>query len=288
LFWSGGFDVRPGVVVLTACLELKDLFFQYHDGTSALKGVSLCVEKGEKVAILGPNGAGKSTLLLHLNGIYLAQQGVVKVCGMAVTQENDHLARGKVGLVFQDPDDQVFSPTVWDDVAFGPLNQELDRPEIERCVEKALRAVGMWEFRTRAPHHLSYGQKKRVAIAGVLAMDPEIIVLDEPSAFLDPAGQFDLLEILERLHREGRTIIVATHDVDMAAEWATSIIILKDGQVLAQGGTELLVNEEVVQAAGLRFPLVSQVFQGVYADNKRALPRTVAEGKEEILKLTRG
>lgn len=273
---------------MTTCLEIRDLFFQYHDGTPALKGVSLSVEEGDKVAILGPNGAGKSTLLLHLNGIYLAQRGVVEVGGMAVTQGNEHLVRGKIGLVFQDPDDQVFSPTVWDDVAFGPLNQELDRQQIEQRVERALSAVGMWEFRARAPHHLSYGQKKRVAIAGVLAMNPDVIVLDEPSAFLDPSGQIALMEILEGLHREGKTIIIATHDVDMAAEWATSIIILKDGQVLAQGGTELLVNEKVVQAAGLRFPLVSQVFQGVYADNKQSLPRTVEEGKEEILKLTRG
>lgn len=271
---------------MTACLEIEALFFHYHDGTPALKGVSLSIGEGEKVAILGPNGAGKSTLLLHLNGIYLAQQGVVRVAGAAITQDNEHQVRGKVGLVFQDPDDQVFSSTVWDDVAFGPLNQGLERREIESRVEEALHAVGMWEFHSRAPHHLSYGQKKRVAIAGVLAMNPDVIVLDEPTAFLDPAGQIALFEILERLHGKGKTIIIATHDVDMAAEWATSIILLKDGQILAQGDTSILVSRELVQAAGLRFPLVSQVFQDSLTSNEQTLPRTVAEGKRMLRKLT--
>jgi cobalt/nickel transport system ATP-binding protein len=274
------------MVGMAALLEIEDLSFYYHDGTPALKGVSLSIGEGEKVAILGPNGAGKSTLLFHLNGIFLAQQGTVRVAGEVVTRDNEHRVREKVGLVFQDPDDQVFSPTVWDDVAFGPLNLGLERQEIERRVEEALHAVGMWEYRSRAPHHLSYGQKKRVAIAGVLAMDPDVVVLDEPTAFLDPAGQRALLKILEGLHGEGKTVIIATHDVDMAAEWATSIILLKEGRVLAQGDTCLLVNEELVQAAGLRFPLVSQVFQDFITGNKQLLPRTVAEGKKVLRKLT--
>jgi cobalt/nickel transport system ATP-binding protein len=271
---------------MAACLEIEDLCFRYHDGTEALKGVSLSIQKEEKVAILGPNGAGKSTLLLHLNGIHLPQQGVVRVGGKEINSDNERQARSKVGLVFQDPDDQVFSPTVWDDVAFGPLNMGLERAEIDKRVADALQSVRMWEFRSRAPHHLSYGQKKRVAIAGVLAMDPEIIVLDEPTAFLDPSGQEDLFEILENLHREGRTIIIATHDVDMAAMWATSIIILKDDQILAQGTTELLVREDLVKAAGLRFPLVSQVFEEAAAGLGQPLPRTVKEGKKLLFKLT--
>ena len=209
------------------------------------------------------------------------------VGGKEINPDNEHQVRSKVGLVFQDPDDQVFSPTVWDDVAFGPLNMNLERAEIEKRVADALRAVRMWEFRSRAPHHLSYGQKKRVAIAGVLAMDPEIIVLDEPTAFLDPSGQEDLFEILENLHREGRTVIIATHDVDMAAMWATSIIILKEGQILAQGTTELLVKEDLVEAAGLRFPLISQVFEEAAVSSGQPLPRTVKEGKKLLFKLTK-
>ncbi len=270
---------------MAALIEVEDLHFRYHDGTPALQGITLKIDQGEKVAILGPNGAGKSTLLLHLNGIYHAQQGVVRVAGEKITRANENWVRGKVGLVFQDPDDQVFSPTVWDDVAFGPLNQGLDRTTVEARVMEALRAVGMWDLRARAPHHLSYGQKKRVAIAGILAMNPEIIILDEPTAFLDPAGQRALLEILEKLHARGKTIIIATHDVDLAAEWATSVIFLKEGKLLAQGDTSLLVEDSLVREADLRHPIVSQVFRQVPALVIRPLPKTVAEGAHLIAQL---
>jgi len=268
-----------------ALLEVENLYFRYHDGTPALNGISLSIDRGEKVAILGPNGAGKSTLLLHFNGIYLAQQGKVRVAGEEITRDNETRLRGKVGMVFQDPDDQVFSPTVWDDVAFGPLNQGLDRKEIEERVYQALQAVGMWDLRSRAPHHLSYGQKKRVAIAGVIAMNPEVIVLDEPTAFLDPAGQESLMEILAELHQRGKTIIIATHDVDMAAEWAHKVIILKGGKILAQGDTQLLVQDNLVKEACLRFPLVSQVFQRIPSLVVRPLPRTVGEAANAITNL---
>ncbi|NPV29623.1 MAG: ATP-binding cassette domain-containing protein [Firmicutes bacterium] len=270
---------------MAALIEVEDLHFRYHDGTPALQGITLKIDQGEKVAILGPNGAGKSTLLLHLNGIYHAQQGVVRVAGEKITRANENWVRGKVGLVFQDPDDQVFSPTVWDDVAFGPLNQGLDRTTVEARVMEALRAVGMWDLRARAPHHLSYGQKKRVAIAGILAMNPEIIILDEPTAFLDPAGQRALFEILEKLHARGKTIIIATHDVDLAAEWATSVIFLKEGKLLAQGDTSLLVEDSLVREADLRHPIVSQVFRQVPALVIRPLPKTVAEGAHLIAQL---
>lgn len=268
-----------------ALLEVENLYFRYHDGTPALNGISLSINRGEKVAILGPNGAGKSTLLLHFNGIYLAQQGKVRVAGEEITRDNETRLRGKVGMVFQDPDDQVFSPTVWDDVAFGPLNQGLGRKEIEERVFQALQAVGMWDLRSRAPHHLSYGQKKRVAIAGVIAMNPEVIVLDEPTAFLDPAGQESLMEILAELHQRGKTIIVATHDVDMAAEWADKVIILKGGKILAQGDTMLLVQDTLVKEAALRFPVVSQVFQRIPSLLVRPLPRTVDEAANAIATL---
>lgn len=266
-------------------IEIEDLYFQYHDGTPALQGISLKIKQGEKVAILGPNGAGKSTLLLHLNGIYHGQRGTVRVAGQEVNRANEKWVRGKVGLVFQDPDDQVFSPTVWDDVAFGPLNQRLGKDLIEERVYKALQAVRMWELRAKAPHHLSHGQKKRVAIAGILAMDPEIIIFDEPTAFLDPLGQTALFEILDHLYQRDKTIIIATHDVDLAAEWASSVIFLKDGKLLAYGDTQLLVHPFLVQAAGLRFPLVSQVFQRVSALVVQPLPRTVDEGSDLIIHL---
>lgn len=256
-------------------IEIEDLVYRYKDKTEALRGLSLSVEAGARVALLGPNGAGKSTLLLHLNGINLAQQGKVRVLGREVNRQTEKWVRTKVGLVFQDPDDQVFSHTVWDDVAFGPNNLGLPEPEIRNRTDRALAAVKMEAYRDKAPHHLSYGQKKRVAIAGVLAMNPEVIVLDEPVAYLDPRGKDTLFAILNELHAQGATIIIATHDVDLAAEWADQVIIVKDGRTLAQGGRELLVDEAVVRAAELRFPIVAQVF--------RQIPEVLAVVKEAVV-----
>lgn len=258
-------------------IEVKDLSYVYPDGTTALRGLSLEVRAGARVALLGPNGAGKSTFLLHLNGINLPQKGSVKIFDRAINRESEREIRKKVGLVFQDPDDQVFSTSVWDDVAFGPLNMGLSGTEVEQRVEEALNIVGMWELREKAPHHLSFGQKKRVAIAGVLAMDPDIIVLDEPTAYLDPRGQEVLMLILEDLHRRGKTLIVATHDMDMAAEWADSVIIIKSGAALAQGDTELLGNTELISEASLRLPTVSRIFSHFSEYRGKNLPKTVSE-----------
>lgn len=258
-------------------IEVSDLRYTYPDGTPALQGLSLTVGQGSRVALLGPNGAGKSTLLLHLNAINIPQQGSVRILGEESTKESEYRVRRRVGLVFQDPDDQVFATSVWDDVAFGPLNMDLSKHEIEHRVADALNTVGMWELREKAPHHLSFGQKKRVAIAGVLAMDPEIIVLDEPTAYLDPKGQEILLAILEDFHKRGKTLIVATHDMDMAAEWADSVIIIKDGRTLAQGGTELLRDKELVREANLRLPTVSQIFSHFDRFETGELPKTIAE-----------
>lgn len=268
-----------------AIIEIEDIHYTYKDGTEALRGLSLYVEAGEKVALLGPNGAGKSTLLLHLNGINLPQRGKVTVMGREVNSKSERWVRSRVGLVFQDPDDQVFSSTVWEDVAFGPENMGLDRPEIDRRVTGALEAVGMLEHRHRAPYHLSYGQKKRVAIAGVLAMLPEIIVLDEPMAFLDPRGKDTLSDILNLLHGRGQTIIIATHDVDFAAEWADRVIIVKDGRTMAQGGRELLQEAGLMEKAQLRFPVVSKIFYRLPDLNIKPLPLTVAQAVDIIRKL---
>jgi len=258
-------------------IEISDLRYTYADGTMALKGISLNIKKGARVALLGPNGAGKSTLLLHLNGINLPQKGSVNVFGRQVNKKTEAVIRQEVGLVFQDPDDQVFSTSVWDDVAFGPLNMGLSRHDIEHRVADALNTVGMWELREKAPHHLSFGQKKRVAIAGVLAMDPEVIVLDEPTAYLDPGGQEVLMAILRDFHSRGKTLVVATHDMDMAAEWADSVIIIKHGSTLAQGGTELLGDISLMREANLKLPTVSQVFSYFSGFKGKALPKTVAE-----------
>ncbi|MQL53876.1 ATP-binding cassette domain-containing protein [Desulfofundulus thermobenzoicus] len=260
-----------------AVIEIEDLHYTYRDGTRALKGLSLSIPRGSRVAILGPNGAGKSTLLLHLNGLYLPQRGKVRVAGLEVNARTAREIKARVGLVFQDPDDQVFSATVAEDVAFGPVNMGLSPQEVERRVQEALAAVNMEAYRDKAPYHLSYGQKKRVAIAGVLAMGPEIIVLDEPMAYLDPLGQDTLLEILNRLHRRGTTILVATHDVDMAAAWADRVVIVQDGHTLAQGSPSLLVQEELIRQASLRFPLVTRIFRSLPELGLSTTPYTVEQ-----------
>lgn len=258
-------------------IEVEDLHFRYRDGTEALRGLSLSIRKGSRVAILGSNGAGKSTLLLHLNGIYLPACGKVRVLGREITAKTERWVKSKVGLVFQDPDDQVFSSSVWEDVSFGPLNMNLSAEEVQARVEQALRAVQMEEYQNKAPYHLSYGQKKRVAIAGVLAMEPEIIVLDEPMGYLDPRGKDNLLVILNELHRREITILIATHDVDLAAEWADQVIIMKNGRTLAEGDTSLLADEELVGAADLRFPVVVEIFRRLPELNLVPLPKTIAE-----------
>ncbi len=268
-----------------AIIEVDDIYYTYRDGTEALRGLSLSVGEGERVALLGPNGAGKSTLLLHLNGINIPSRGKVTIIGREVNRKTGRWIRSQVGMVFQDPDDQVFSSTVWEDVAFGPQNMGLDVKEIERRVAGALEAAGMSEHRHKAPCLMSYGQKKRVAIAGVLAMKPRIIVLDEPMAFLDPKGRDSLMGILNQLHSRGQTIVIATHDVDFAAEWADRVVIVKDGKTLAQGGRHLLQDIGLIEEAQLRLPVVSKIFQRLPGLNSGTLPLTVDEAVDIIRKL---
>lgn len=264
-------------------ISVDNLSYRYKDGTIALHNISLKIPGKSKIALLGPNGAGKSTLLLHFNGINRAQSGEVQVLGQVIEKGNEKWVRSKVGFVFQDPDDQIFSPTVWDDVAFGPKNLGLSGSELEARVHTSLQAVGMEAYAQKPPHNLSYGQKKRVAIAGVLAMEPEVIILDEPVAFLDPSGKEDLFNILDNLNARGTSIIVATHDVNLAAQWADELIILKQGQILAQGLPSLLTDKELIKQANLTLPIVSQIFDNLPGWDK-PLPLTVNEVREIILK----
>jgi len=270
---------------MAAVIEVIDLAFRYPDGTRALNGVSFSVPEGARVALLGPNGAGKSTLLLHLNGLNLPRQGSVKIRGREVGKKTKRWVRAEVGIVFQDPDDQIFSSTVWDDVAFGPVNMGLSGHEVDRRVQNSLRAVGMLAYREKPPYRLSYGQKKRVAIAGVLAMEPKVIVLDEPMAFLDPAGKKQVERILDNLNRNGTTIIIATHDVDLAARWADRVIILRDGRVLAEGEPGLLTEKRLVEGADLTCPLIAQVFLELPEWDASPVPFTVAQAVSEIRRL---
>ena len=236
-------------------LLIEELAFAYPDGNQALFGVNLKISKGERVALLGPNGAGKTTLVMHLNGILSTLHGKVFVAGKLVDSKDKEglkQIRSKVGIVFQDPDDQLFMPTVGQDVAFGPYNMGLRDTELDEVVTQALSMVGMLEYKDRPPHHLSFGQRRRVAVATVLAMKPEILVLDEPSSNLDPASRRELAEILRSLDI---TIIMVTHDLPYAYELCERSLILSGGIIAADGKTkDILKNEELLKKHRLELP----------------------------------
>jgi cobalt/nickel transport system ATP-binding protein len=231
---------------MTPVLDVRGLAFAYPDGHQALFGVDLHVHRGERVALLGPNGAGKTTLVLHLNGILTAGAGNVAVSGLPVTRENIPEIRRRVGIVFQDPDDQLFMGTVRQDVGFGPANLGLRGAELEARVHRALDQVGMAEYADRPPHHLSFGQRRRVAVATVLVMEPEILVLDEPSSNLDPASRRELADILRSLDV---TVLMVTHDLPYALELCPRSVVLSDGSVVADGPTYDVLTDDALMAA---------------------------------------
>ncbi len=232
-------------------LQVQDLHFSYPDGHQALRGIDLSVCEGEKVALVGPNGAGKSTLMLHLNGI-LGESSPISIAGLEVNKKNLPMIRALVGLVFQNPDDQLFSPTVFDDVAFGPLHMGLPEEEVYLRVEKALADVHMSDFGERLPHHLSMGQKKRIAIATVLAMQPHILVLDEPSAGLDPRSRRSLINFLKELPI---TMLVSTHDLRMVEDLFPRMVIMDEGKIVADDySRDLLQDDDLLEAHGLESP----------------------------------
>ncbi|MFG2620541.1 energy-coupling factor ABC transporter ATP-binding protein [Streptomyces sp. NPDC048507] len=233
-------------------LEVSGVAYAYPDGHQALFGVDLTVGAGERVALLGPNGAGKTTLVLHLNGILGGGVGTVTVAGLPVAKRNLAEIRRRVGIVFQDPDDQLFMPTVREDVAFGPAAAGLRGAELEARVREALEQVGMEAFADRPPHHLSFGQRRRVAVATVLAMRPEILVLDEPSSNLDPASRRELADILRSLEV---TVLMVTHDLPYALELCPRAVILSEGVIAADGPTrDLLCDEALMGAHRLELP----------------------------------
>jgi cobalt/nickel transport system ATP-binding protein len=242
----------PEQASVPASLEVAGLAFAYPDGHQALFGVDLRIERGERVALLGPNGAGKTTLVLHLNGILTAGAGSVTVAGLPVRKDSLLEIRRRVGIVFQDPDDQLFMPTVRDDVAFGPANLGLSGSELDDRVHDALSQVGMAHVADRPPHHLSFGQRRRVAVATVLAMGPEILVLDEPSSNLDPASRRELAQVLVGLDI---TLLMVTHDLPYALELCPRSVVLSDGVIVADGATpDLLSDPDLLRRNRLELP----------------------------------
>lgn len=233
-------------------IDVKNLNYSYPDGTQALKDISLEVFEGETLGVIGPNGAGKSTFLLHLNGI-LKGKGHIRVLDMDLNDKNLKKIRSKVGMVFQDPDNQLFMPTVFEDVAYGPLNMDMKKDEVEEAVVNALKKVDMLYAMKRISHHLSFGEKKRISIATVLSMNPDILVLDEPSSNLDPRHRRDLINFIKSLEI---TKIIATHDLDMVLDLCSRVVLFNRGTVVADGDVmKILNNKELLELHDLETPL---------------------------------
>lgn len=274
-------------------LEARNITFSYDDGTEALNNVNLKVDKGDIVALLGKNGAGKSTLFLHFNGILRPDKGEILIDEEKLKYDKKSLIkfRQKVGLVFQNPDDQIFAPSVEEDVAFGPLNLKLPMEEVQKRVHEALERVGMVGFEKKAPHHLSGGQKKRVAIAGILAMKPEIMVFDEPTAGLDPKGASKIINLLKELNEQGITIIISTHDVDLVPQYANKVYVLHEGEIIGEGtAKDIFSNKELINKANLELPIIANFFKKIESESEDMsfngdYPLTIEEGYEIFLKL---
>jgi cobalt/nickel transport system ATP-binding protein len=267
-------------------LELKDVSFRYPDGSVGLDGCTISIPRGKRIALLGANGAGKTTLFLHLNGILRPRGGVVLFNGAALdySRQGLHNLRSRIGLVFQNPDSQLFSASVREDVSFGPLNLGLDNETVRSRVEEALNAVGMTACSDKPVHNLSYGQKKRVCIAGVLAMRPEVLILDEPMAGLDFAMQVELSRILDQLHAEGMTIIIATHDMDFACQWADAItVMVKGGCAASWDITSMPENLDLLAAYGLGVPKVAEIHQRLVARGVLTESITQSRSYNELL-----
>jgi cobalt/nickel transport system ATP-binding protein len=264
-------------------LEARDIRYRYPRGMDAVRGISFHMRKGEKIALVGPNGAGKSTLMLMFNGMIRPDSGVILFDNEPVGYDRESLRRlrKRVGFVLQNPDRQIIAPTVYQDVAFGPVNLGYSESKVKEAVTGALRYVGLEGFERRPPHLLSGGEKKRVAIAGVLAMDPELLVFDEPTSGLDPSGSEDIMELLDELHHQGKTIIISTHDIELAYPWADRAILLLEGRILQEATPDVAFGRpEYVRQAHLSMPTLLDLYfelekRGYSLPEKK--PRTVLD-----------
>ncbi|MBZ9687096.1 ATP-binding cassette domain-containing protein [Clostridium estertheticum] len=271
-------------------IETVNLNFQYQDGTKALNNISLKIEKGKKISFLGVNGSGKSTLFLNFNGILKPSSGKVIYGGNEIKYNRTslHALRKNIGIVFQDPDNQLFSASVYQEVSFGPMNLKLDEGEVRNRVEVALTNTGMIGFKDKAVHFLSYGQKKRVAIADIIAMKPEVIILDEPTSSLDPVHSKQIVQILDKLNEEGMTVILSTHDVELAYAWSDYIIVMKDGEIVKEGTPyAIFSDDELIVNSYLEKPLILEIYEVLCKNGEvnRKLLNNVPRNKEELFKI---
>lgn len=270
-------------------VSVKDLQFSYPAGVNALKGVTLDINRGERVAILGPNGSGKSTLILLIAGLLMPSSGSVTVLGQETNSKDFHKLRARIGLVFQDPDDQLFTPSVIEDIEYGPKNLKLPEEEIKQRSSHVLDQMGIEHLKNRPPHRLSFGEKKKVSLATALILKPELLILDEPTANLDLVSRRGLIDLLNELNKAGTTIVVSTHDVEALPELADRIIVISHGKLLGEGETHrVLQDKQLLEASGLEAPTVVRIFEELKTQGLIGqVPITVNEGKEHLKKLYR-
>ena len=270
-------------------LSVEDLYYIYGNGKSALEGVSVDIYEGEKIAVIGSNGSGKSTFFLNINGVFTPDQGKIIYRGTMVNKKNLKELRKNIGIVFQDADNQIIASTVMAEVGFGPMNLKLPKEEVLERVEEALAYMNISDFRDRPPHYLSGGEKKRVTIADIIAMRPEIIVFDEPMAALDPLNAMMSEEVLDKLGLEGKTMLISTHDVDFAYRWAKRVLVFCKGKIIADGTPlEIFQNRSILKQANLKQPTMLEMYEllvkkHLLEDNK-AYPKSTQEFKKILEK----
>lgn len=265
-------------------LSIHDLKYAYSGQNAALKGISVDISEGERICVVGSNGAGKSTFFLNINGVLTPDAGEIRYRGRRITKSKKDLnaLRKEVGIVFQDADNQIIASTVMGEVSFGPMNLRLPREEVERRVDEALQYMNITEFKDRAPHYCSGGEKKRISIADIIAMHPEVIIFDEPTAALDPLNTVMLEEVLGRLSDTGKTLMISTHDMDFAYRWARRLLVFADGEIIADGDPQtILSNDDIRIRANLRKPMLLDVYESMLAHSllpqKESYPKSVTE-----------
>jgi len=268
-------------------VTVKDVKFSYPAGVSALHGVSFDIKQGERIALLGPNGSGKSTLILLIAGLLTPKSGEIKVFGQKTTSKDFQKFRSRIGIVFQDPDDQLFTPSVIEDIEYGPKNLKLPDVDVHERSAHVLEKMGIAHLKDRPPHRLSFGEKKKVSLATALVLKPELLILDEPTANLDLVSRRGLIDTLNELSRTGTTIIVSTHDAEAIPELANRIVVISHGEKLVEGKTgEVLQDKKMLEASGLEPPTIVDLFGELKAQGYiNEVPLTAAEGKESLLKL---
>jgi cobalt/nickel transport system ATP-binding protein len=273
--------------MVDSSVSAKEVRFTYPGGIKAINGVSLEIKRGERVAILGPNGSGKSTLILLIAGLLTPEKGEITVFNEKTTSKNFQKLRQKIGIVFQDPDDQLFTQSVTEDIEYGPKNLRLPESDIKQRSREVLEKIGIYHLKDRPPHRLSFGEKKKASLATALVLKPELLILDEPTANLDLASRRGLLGMLNDLDKEGTTILVSTHDVEALPELADRIIVISGGNILGEGETsEVLQNSQLLGAAGLEPPAIAKLFSELKAAGLvKEIPITIDAGIRELRSL---